>query len=262
MKKLLAVVLLLSLLIPSTAFAGRSTLDIDVSQCEQVSITAARSSNTSNMVKIYVDGVYVDGKTGWKTVSLTYTGGVSPGDHTAVAKYFERRWVNHEYIWDLKRTITRAFQIEACPPVGEQCGRCSNIKPFTYVEWFDRDGGCDGDWYNERVEYPDDERCGYIPPEPEPEPTPEPEPKVEVVPPKPLIPMWLLTRGDQGCILISETHPAVHRQNALCFPATDPNWTATNAPCAAYVYDDDTWACDRYGYYRLPLEDLLSMLSR
>jgi len=45
---------------------------------------------------------------------------------------------------------------------GEQCGRCSNKTPGTYVEWFDRDGGCDDDWYNERVEYPDDDRCPVI----------------------------------------------------------------------------------------------------
>jgi len=44
------------------------------------------------------------------------------------------------------------------PPVGEQCGRCSNVFEG-WVEWYDRDGGCDDDYYNERVPYPGDERC-------------------------------------------------------------------------------------------------------
>jgi len=47
-------------------------------------------------------------------------------------------------------------------PVGEQCGRCSTVADFTWVEWFDRDGGCDDDYYNERVvTYPSTE-CGAI----------------------------------------------------------------------------------------------------
>lgn len=44
------------------------------------------------------------------------------------------------------------------PPEGEKCGRCSNAF-VGWVEWYDRDGGCDDDFYNERVEYPYDERC-------------------------------------------------------------------------------------------------------
>jgi hypothetical protein len=74
-------------------------------------------------------------------------------------------------------------------------------------------------------------------------------------PADPLFMMWLLTRGDQGCILLSETHPSVERQKALCFPATDPDWVADNAPCADYVYDNDTWSCDAFGFPRLPLYD-------
>ena len=35
----------------------------------------------------------------------------------------------------------------------EQCGRCSN-KFVGWVTWVDRDGGCNDDFYNERVEYP------------------------------------------------------------------------------------------------------------
>ena len=58
-------------------------------------------------------------------------------------------------------------------PEGEQCGRCSNVFEG-YVEWFDRDGGCDGDWYNERVEYLGDERCVVPTEEPTVEPTPDP----------------------------------------------------------------------------------------
>jgi hypothetical protein len=75
----------------------------------------------------------------------------------------------------------------------------------------------------------------------------------------PLFMMWLLTRGDQGCILLSETHPSIERQKALCFPATDPDWVADNAPCADFVYDNvydnDTWSCDAFGFARLPLHD-------
>jgi hypothetical protein len=76
---------------------------------------------------------------------------------------------------------------------------------------------------------------------------------------EPLFMMWLLTRGDEGCILLSETHPSVERQKALCFPATDPDWVADNAPCADYVHDNGTdygfWSCDAFGFSRLPLYD-------
>ena len=42
--------------------------------------------------------------------------------------------------------------------VNEPCGRCSNSF-VGWVTWVDRDGGCDDDYYNERVEYPFDARC-------------------------------------------------------------------------------------------------------
>lgn len=42
--------------------------------------------------------------------------------------------------------------------VNQQCGRCSNVF-VGWVEWVDRDGGCDDDWYNEREEFPYDNRC-------------------------------------------------------------------------------------------------------
>ena len=47
-----------------------------------------------------------------------------------------------------------------CEPEPEpaQCGRCSNVF-VGWVEWVDRDGGCDDDFYNERVEFPFDDRC-------------------------------------------------------------------------------------------------------
>jgi len=41
----------------------------------------------------------------------------------------------------------------------EQCGRCSTQVTSTYVTWFDRDGGCDDDYNNERVEYPYHKDC-------------------------------------------------------------------------------------------------------
>ena len=64
---------------------------------------------------------------------------------------------------------------------------------------------------------------------------------------EPLFRMWLLTNEDRMCMLVSETHPSVERQQILC------GWVATNAPCADYVYDDDTWGCDSFGGSRLPL---------
>lgn len=98
---------------------------------------------------------------------------------------------------------------------------------------------------------------------------PEPEGDNSVIPM-----MWLLTRGEPGdwppCILISETHPSVERQQALCFSDQetweplgfyDPTWTADNAPCAGPVYSSSSnfgsWVCDgqmrMYHGARLPL---------
>lgn len=51
-------------------------------------------------------------------------------------------------------------------PQGEWCGRCSN-KFEGWVTWYDRNGGCDGDYYNQRTEYPGDERCVDSEPTPE-----------------------------------------------------------------------------------------------
>jgi hypothetical protein len=71
---------------------------------------------------------------------------------------------------------------------------------------------------------------------------------------KPLFKMYLLMRGDEGCILLSETPPSVERQQALCFPASDPDWTADRLACVGYVTSEDYWPCDSFGFSRLPLE--------
>src|SRR3972149_4896319 len=71
-------------------------------------------------------------------------------------------------------------------------------------------------------------------PGPTPTPTEEPGPEATPIPteepakrpsgPTVAIPMvWLLTRGDWDCILVSETHPSIPRQQAKCFPLLDPN---------------------------------------
>jgi len=39
---------------------------------------------------------------------------------------------------------------------GQWCERCSSIKPCTKVKWYDSDGGCDDNWYNQRTESADD----------------------------------------------------------------------------------------------------------
>jgi len=57
-------------------------------------------------------------------------------------------------------SISHYSYTQAWEPV--QCGRCSTIADFTWVEWVDRYGACTGDYYNERVEtYPSTE-CGAI----------------------------------------------------------------------------------------------------
>lgn len=68
-----------------------------------------------------------------------------------------------------------------------------------------------------------------------------------------LFKMWLLMRGDEGCILLSETHPSVERQQTLCFPTSDPDWTADRVACVGYVTSEDYWPCDSFGFSRLPL---------
>lgn len=77
---------------------------------------------------------------------------------------------------------------------------------------------------------------------------------------QPLFKMFLLTKADTCCIVISELHPSVERQKAICFPGL--GWVADWTPCAGWVYDDDTWECDIYGYGRLPLKELLPIYER
>jgi len=72
--------------------------------------------------------------------------------------------------------------------------------------------------------------------------------------------MWLLTKSDSACILISEFHPSVESQKSLCFPGQD--WVADHAPCSGWVYDNDVWDCDVYGYERLPFSRLFKIYKR
>lgn len=76
----------------------------------------------------------------------------------------------------------------------------------------------------------------------------------------PLFNMFLLTGGGRYCMLISEWHPSVERQKAACFPGQD--WVAEQSPCSGMVYDNDTWACDPFGYERLPLDRLKKVYER
>jgi hypothetical protein len=79
-------------------------------------------------------------------------------------------------------------------------------------------------------------------------------------PGEPVFQMWLLTRPESACILISEFHPSVERQKTLCFPGQD--WEAENALCSGWVYDDGYWDCDMYGYSHLPFADLFKIFKR
>jgi hypothetical protein len=85
-------------------------------------------------------------------------------------------------------------------------------------------------------------------------------PRCKVCKGKPLFKMYLLTRPDSYCLIISEYHPSVERQKALCFPGTD--WVATSTPCVGYVCDEDCWQCDYMGFERLRLKDLREIYER
>jgi hypothetical protein len=85
-------------------------------------------------------------------------------------------------------------------------------------------------------------------------------PHCEICKGEPLFKMYLLTRPDSYCLLISEVHPSVESQKALCFPGTD--WVATNTPCEGYVCDEDCWECDYLGYERLSLKELRPIYKR
>jgi hypothetical protein len=71
---------------------------------------------------------------------------------------------------------------------------------------------------------------------------------------KPLFNMFLLTGSGKYCMLISEWHPSVERQKAACFPGQE--WVAERTPCSGMVYDNGSWACDGFGFERLPLDRL------
>jgi hypothetical protein len=85
-------------------------------------------------------------------------------------------------------------------------------------------------------------------------------PHCEVCKGTPLFKMYLLARSDSYCLLISEYHPSVESQKALCFPGTD--WVATSTPCEGYVCDEDCWECDYLGYERLSLKELRPIYER
>lgn len=85
-------------------------------------------------------------------------------------------------------------------------------------------------------------------------------------------PMWLLVGADgRLCMLFSDSHPSVLRQNQLCFRCDSDDWQAINAPCAGRIYDDGTdfgwWPCDSvvesFGFNaedsRLWMDDLISV---
>ena len=77
---------------------------------------------------------------------------------------------------------------------------------------------------------------------------------------KPLFNMWLLTGDGKYCILVSDTHPSVERQKALCFPGED--WVAEQVLCKEPLYDNDFWGCDLYGKARLHVDDLMRYHER
>jgi hypothetical protein len=76
----------------------------------------------------------------------------------------------------------------------------------------------------------------------------------------PLFKMYVLTRDDSYCILVSDVHPSVESQKALCFPGTD--WVATNTPCEGWVCDNDCWDCDYRGFQRFSLKELWPIYMR
>jgi hypothetical protein len=76
----------------------------------------------------------------------------------------------------------------------------------------------------------------------------------------PVFKMYLLTREDSYCILVSDVHPSVESQKALCFPGTD--WVATNTACEGYVCDNGCWDCDYLGFSRETLKELWEIYQR
>jgi hypothetical protein len=75
-----------------------------------------------------------------------------------------------------------------------------------------------------------------------------------------LFKMYLLTRPDSYCLLVSDVHPSVESQKTLCFPGTD--WVATNTACEGWVCNNNCWECDYLGFERLTLKDLRNIHNR
>jgi hypothetical protein len=76
----------------------------------------------------------------------------------------------------------------------------------------------------------------------------------------PLFKMYLLTRPDSYCLLISDVHPSVESQKALCFQGID--WVATKTACEGWVCNNGCWDCDYLNFERLPFKDLKSIYER
>ena len=74
--------------------------------------------------------------------------------------------------------------------------------------------------------------------------------------------MWLLIKNDppEGylsyCVILSETHPSVERQEVLC------GWVADSAPCAGWLLSDGTWSCDAQRYRLAQMETLINAWDR
>jgi len=87
---------------------------------------------------------------------------------------------------------------------------------------------------------------------------PEPEPTLG----RPLFNMQLLIKYSPPvgwlpyCMAIADGGVSIDWQLKWC------GWVADNHPCGGLMYDNDVWACDRYGYNRLPLKDLLKVIGR
>jgi hypothetical protein len=173
---------------------------------------------------------------------------------------------------------------QAAPPASRQCKDGIDNDNDGLIDHPD-DPGCRNRGDDDEVDNPTEEPTATPTPTLEPTPTPTDEPlgpfpteegptgeampiptEETVKPPSgPTVAIsmvWLLTRGDWDCILVSETHPSVPLQRAKCFPRLDPNWTALNAPCAAPVMSDDTWECDKYTPWRRPLSELREVYQR
>jgi hypothetical protein len=76
----------------------------------------------------------------------------------------------------------------------------------------------------------------------------------------PLFKMFLLTRPDSYCLLVSDVHPSVESQKALCFPGKD--WVATNTVCEGWVCNNGCWDCDYLGFERIGFDDLMKIYER